>query len=184
MKIKAYRAVPLLGHANTRQKSLSYDRKITLSLQAYLISFHTPKNEDISAAVGWLPCVLWKCKGGGRRRRQAWFGRNQRGSLTVEAGLVLPFFFLVCMALFCFSGIYGAQTEMAVRLGEEAKRAAMYSSGYGALPGDERQQEQAFSVVGKGMTAWAASRLKDNPWTDNLRFTGSVVDKDKICFLQ
>lgn len=179
MKAKAYRAAPLLGHVTDKWNELSAFRKTTLSLQANLISLNTPKNDDVSAAGGGLPCVLWQ-KGAGHRRRPP--GTSRKGSLTVEAVLILPFFFLVCMALFCFSGVYAAQTEITVRLEAEAERAAVYSCGYGALRDGGAWQETAYAAVQNSTVGWAALQMKDNPWAAGVNLSGSVMDEECISF--
>ncbi|HCT92008.1 MAG TPA: hypothetical protein DF613_11620 [Lachnospiraceae bacterium] len=179
MKTKVYRAAPLLGHVTDNINLLSIKRNTTLSLQAYLIALITPTYDDTSAAGGGLPCVLWR-KSDRRRRRRARLRTSGKGSLTVEAVFILPFFFLICMALFCFSGVYAAQTEMTVRLEAEAEKAAMYSCGYGALPGEDAWREPALAAIRSGTVGWTASQLKDNPWADSLGLSGSVVDDEKI----
>ncbi len=180
MKTKAYRAAPLLGHVTDNLEWLSIKRKITLSLQAYLIALNTPTYDDISAAGGGLPCVLWRKYGEKSGRRRISPDRIRKGSLSVEAVFILPFFFLICMALFCFSGVYAAQTEMTVRLEAEAEKAAVYSYGYGALPGDDTWRKLADAAVRKGTVSWAASQVKDNPWTDGLSLSRSVINEETI----
>lgn len=185
MKTKAYRAAPLLGHETDKQFKLSTLRKTTLSLQAYLISSNTPKYDDTTAAGGGLPCVLWrkKRKAGEYPCRQVRQGPFRKGSLTVEAVFILPFFFLICMALFCFSGVYAAQTELTVRLGAEAERTAMYSSGYGAIiPEADARQKLVRGAVRSSMVSWTAGQVKDNLWIDRLKLSGSVIDQEVISF--
>ncbi len=179
MKTKAYRAAPLLGHETDNLTWLSIKRKITLSLQAYLIALYTPTYDDTSAAGGGLPCVLWWEK---ERHHHSCppSGGHRKGSLTVEAVFILPFFFLICMALFCYSGIYAAQTDMTVRLEAEAEKAAMYSSGYGALPEEGARRNLAYAAIRNGTVSWLTSQLKDNPRVDSLKLSGSVMDEKRI----
>ena len=122
--------------------------------------------------------MLWRKEE--RRRRRMPLGMCQRGSLAVEAVFILPFFFLTCMALFCFSGVYAAQTETTVRLEAEAEKAAIYSSGYGGLPGDDTRRELAYTAIGSSAVSWAVSTLRDISWIEGLGITGSVVDKENV----
>lgn len=53
----------------------------------------------------------------------------RRGSLTVEAAMVLPLFFLSLLACICLMGVYARHMETTVRLQEQAEKLGMYAHG-------------------------------------------------------
>ena len=108
MKTETHRAASWRRKFSERHKLFVLNSKFTLSLQANQISFF-PKKRILSPFVfRALPCVF------------------QKGSLTVEAAMILPIFLLAMLAVFGYIPAYARQVDMTQKLLETAEKSAVY----------------------------------------------------------
>lgn len=91
--------------------------------------------------------------------------KQSRGSLTVEAALLLPLFFLGMTALICVMDIYRIQSQVNVSLNESAKELGMY-----AYAARNHPDESPVGIVSDGVCiAYAKAKLdKEEGVTVNL----------------
>lgn len=135
----------------------------TLSLQAKSGNIlFSPKQEKRTCTRRALPCVF------------------QRGSLTAEAALVVPFFFLLCMTLYCFAGEYAVQTEVTAALEEAGELAGMY-----AAVSEEIPEGSAFEGISSGISqgavlAMARQKAAETAGVSGLWLGASTMEETKL----
>ena len=84
--------------------------------------------------------------------------KDKKGSLTVEAAVVLPLFFIGMLALICVMDIQRVKSEITVSLNESVKELGMYAYALGGLE-DESPLGGVDDVI---CIAYAQSKLKSN----------------------
>ena len=153
MQTETYRAVPWERKLSERQFFFHKVLQLKLSLQATQISFFPKKRLQTPFAVKALPCVF------------------QKGSLTVEASMVLPVFLIAMLTVFSFLPAYARQMETTQKLLETAEKAAIYRAmGTEAADGGyDGTLTKVYRYVPKvhlpGVGAmWLTAQVKVRPW--------------------
>lgn len=164
MRTETHRAAPFLYKTFVCHRR-SYPKIIlkTLSLQAQIGNLlFSPKQEKRKRTRKTLPCVF------------------QKASLTAEAALILPFFFLVCSTLFCFSGVYTAQTEVTAALEQTGELAGMYGAASGITSGELAADGFSRSLSRAAVLAAASWQTSDISNISSLRLSAPAADEDGI----
>ncbi len=161
MKTETHRAVFWQRNKKERTIFSSSYQKQTLSLQARQISFFPKKQNSLICAVRTLPCVF------------------QKGSLTLEAAMILPVFLLAMLALFGYLLAYDKQLTMTEELLSTAEKAALYGTLSETGTGEGTYTKVYgftsgvnFSGLGK---LWLTAQVKVRPWTG---YDGDLGDSD------
>ena len=154
MKTETHRAASWRRKFSERHKLFVLNSKFTLSLQANQISFF-PKKRILSPFVfRALPCVF------------------QKGSLTVEAAMILPIFLLAMLAVFGYIPAYARQVDMTQKLLETAEKSAVYravgqtdeGSGNDGTCRKSYRDAPMVNFPGAG-GLWLTAEVRVRPWT-------------------
>ena len=99
---------------------------------------------------------------------KAIYRKGKKASLTVEAALVLPLFFLTMVTMISFMDVYKLQTEHLSKLCQNAKEAGMYAYAVGGTEEITLPDVYSYKPVG-GMiplpTKWHHNTVKVHAWT-------------------
>ena len=171
MKTETHRAVPWRRKLSERH-IFSFLKKTTLSLQAKQILFFPQKRILTPFTFRVLPCVF------------------QKGSLTVEAAMILPVFLLAMLAVFGYIPVYARQVNITQKLLETAEKAAVYRA-VGQADAESGSDGNLYRVYayapkitfpGAGKL-WVRAQVQVRPWTGydgDLGLSGEMADSQIV----
>ena len=126
------------------------------------ISLFQDDNERSGKESPQDSCVTTVCTKG------PFFHALRRGSLTVEASLAVPLFFICMIVLICMTDMYGRYVQQLVRLQEQAERAGAAAAAAGSTAVIDLSVPVEWEMPGFGIFGGhvrIACRARVRPWS-------------------